>query len=150
MVKIFTCSNIGGTRERNGKISYMLKMERARGDPAELYKIEDITKATRNRASLVALIKALEHMTKPSEISIYPDTPYLQATLAALSNYKSNDFCKKDGTPLTHMNELIRLDELLSPHTIIEPETTNEYLSWMRTELARYPTAKITPEDLFD
>jgi ribonuclease HI len=75
---------------------------------------------TNNRMELMAVIKALEALTKPSSIILYSDSKYvLQGVTEWLANWKRRNWQTAAKTPVKNADLWRRLDAAATPHQIV-------------------------------
>lgn len=99
--------------------------------------LEDIT---RNRLELVALDKALSHMTKPSRITVYTSSDFITGAFAQdwPEKWQQNDF-KKKGKPIKHADLWKSIMEQMEQHDItFMKATTTPYMKVQASELKNF------------
>ncbi len=76
-------------------------------------------KTTNNRMELLGVITALEHLTKPCDITVYTDSQYVVNAFNKgwLEGWKKKGW-KRSGGPLLNIDLWQRLDKLAANHTI--------------------------------
>lgn len=89
--------------------------------------LEDYTK---NEAELAAVIKALEHLRKPSELRIYT-TPFMASTINGwLKKWEASGWKTMSGNDISENYK--RLAELLKPHTYTAVTEISTYSQWLQ------------------
>lgn len=92
----------GNFREGDGKYSIVLELETAKGIVTrEHYK--GYRSTSKNRLAILACIEALEHITKPCEVNIFLNSPYMETSSRwlnewvkeGLENRKNGDLWEK-------------------------------------------------------
>ena len=77
------------------------------------------TDTTNNRMELMAAIKALEAITRPSNITVYTDSQYVQKGMRDwLAGWKANGWQTKAKTPVLNQDLWQRLDAAATDHSI--------------------------------
>ena len=136
-VNIYTQTSFRRPRKGSGWVGYVLEMQTSAG-PATLSKFEQLEDTTRHQAELLAVCKALERMTKPSEIKILTDSLYVASGLNSwVEQWQQNNWNNSRGEPVAYREEWERLLELVKPHKITVENAEHEYSGWFRTELSR-------------
>lgn len=142
-VNIYVQTSFRRPRKENGWVGYVLEMQTAAG-PATLSKFEQLEDATRHQAELLSVCKALERMTKPSEITIYTDSLYVTSGLDSwVEKWQQNNWQNSRGDSVAYRPEWERLLELAKPHKITVKNAEHEYRGWLKSELAR--RAEVAP-----
>ena len=136
-VNIYTQTSFRRPRKGNGWIGYVLEMQTSAG-PATLSHFVQLEEVTRHQAELLSVIKAMERMTKPSEITIYTDSLYVTGGLNGwVEQWQQNDWNNSRGEPVAYREEWQRLLELAKPHKVTVENTEHGYKNWLATELER-------------
>ena len=87
------------------------------GTTREIYGGEPVT--TNNRMELTAVIRALEALTRPSEVDVYTDSQYVQKGISEwIHSWKRRGWRKADKKPVKNEDLWRRLDELAREHAI--------------------------------
>ncbi len=88
------------------------ELERSDGDPD----------TTNNRMELMAVIKGLEALREPCEVTLYADSSYvLQGMNSWMEGWKKKGWKRRDGkklVPVKNVELWQQLDELMQTHTI--------------------------------
>jgi ribonuclease HI len=90
---------------------------RAKGKEKELWGGEAAT--TNNRMELTAVIRALEALTRPSRVSLYTDSQYVQKGISEwIHSWKRRGWKTADKNPVKNEDLWRRLDELAALHEV--------------------------------
>ena len=90
---------------------------RAKGREKELCGGEAAT--TNNRMELTAVIRALEALTRPSRVSVYTDSQYVQKGISEwIHSWKRRGWKTADKNPVKNEDLWRRLDELAAAHEV--------------------------------
>ena len=90
---------------------------RTNGREKELYGGEPAT--TNNRMELTAVIRALEALTRPSRVSVYTDSQYVQKGISEwIHSWKRRGWKTADKNPVKNEDLWRRLDELAAQHEV--------------------------------
>jgi len=74
---------------------------------------------TNNRMELMAVIKALEALTRPSRVSLYTDSQYVQKGISEwIHSWKRKGWKTADKKPVKNEDLWRRLDELAAQHAV--------------------------------
>jgi ribonuclease HI len=88
------------------------ELERSDGDP----------QTTNNKMELTAVIRGLEALKEPCEVTLFADSSYvLQGMGSWMKGWKKNEWKRKDGNrlvPIKNVELWQRLDELMQTHRI--------------------------------
>ncbi|MBQ7863823.1 MAG: hypothetical protein IJ420_00520 [Lachnospiraceae bacterium] len=142
-VNIYVQTSFRRPRKGNGWIGYVLETQTAAG-VATLTDFKMLEDTTRHQAELLSVCKALERMTKPSEITIYTDSLYAASGFNSwVEQWQQNNWQSSRGNPVSYREEWERLLELAKPHKVTVKNEEHEYSGWLKSELAR--RAEIAP-----
>lgn len=142
-VNIYTQTSFRRPRKGDGWIGYVLEMQTGAG-PATLSHFVQLEDVTRHQAELLSVCKALERMTKPSEITIYTDSLFVFSGLNGwVEQWQQNDWNNSRGEPVAYREEWQQLLELAKPHKITVKNEEHGYREWLKSELAR--RAEVAP-----
>lgn len=89
---------------------------------------------TKNKADILILIKALNHLIMPVLLAIYANNPYILAILGK-DNKHQEMWINQKGEPISNMEEWKEVDKLLKPHTYHVCKDTHSYANWMDEQL---------------
>jgi ribonuclease HI len=90
---------------------------RTKGKEKELWGGE--AAITNNRMELTAVIRALEALTRPSRVSLYTDSQYVQKGISEwIHSWKRRGWKTADKKPVKNEDLWRRLDELAAPHEV--------------------------------
>jgi ribonuclease HI len=90
---------------------------RTKGKEKELWGGEAAT--TNNRMELTAVIRALEALTRPSRVSLYTDSRYVQKGISEwIHSWKRRGWKTADKNPVKNEDLWRRLDELAAGHEV--------------------------------
>ena len=74
---------------------------------------------TNNRMELTAVIRALEALTRPSRVSVYTDSQYVQKGISEwIHSWKRRGWKTADKNPVKNEDLWRRLDELAAAHEV--------------------------------
>ena len=142
-VNIYVQTSFRRPRKGNGWCGYVLEVETGAG-PATLSNFVYLEDVTRHQAELLSVCKAMERMTKPSEITIYTDSLYVASGLNGwVEQWQQNNWQSSRGNPVAYREEWEQLLELVKPHNVTVKNEEHEYSGWLKSELAR--RAEIAP-----
>jgi ribonuclease HI len=83
----------------------------------ELYGSESAT--TSNRMEMMAAIRGLEHLKRPSVVHVHTDSQYLRSGITAwMSIWKINGWRTRRKEPVKNADLWMRLDEAIQPHQV--------------------------------
>jgi ribonuclease HI len=84
----------------------------------ELYGGES-ERTTNNRMELMAPIRALETLTRPSTVNVYTDSTYVRNGVTSwLPRWKGNGWRTSNREPVKNADLWRRLDEAMAPHQV--------------------------------
>lgn len=142
-VNIYVQTSFRRPRKGNGWIGYVLETQTAAGT-ATLTDFKLLEDTTRHQAELLSVCKALERMTKPSEITIFTDSLYVASGLNSwMEQWQANNWTNSRGDPVAYREEWERLLELAKPHKVTVKNEEHNYKNWLTSELAR--RAEVAP-----
>ncbi len=74
---------------------------------------------TNNRMELMAVIKALEALTRPSRVSVYTDSRYVQKGISAwIHDWKRRDWRTADKKPVKNADLWRELEQMAAKHQV--------------------------------
>lgn len=142
-VNIYVQTSFRRPRKGNGWIGYVLEMQTNVG-AATLSNFKYLEDVTRHQAELLSVSKALERMTKSSEIVLYTDSLYVAGGLNGwVEQWQQNNWQSSRGNPVAYKEEWQQLLELAKPHEITVKNAEHGYSGWLTRELAH--RAEIAP-----
>lgn len=89
---------------------------------------------TKNKADILILIKALERIKMPVSLVIYTNNPYILTCLEKRKKQQEN-WKNQKGESITNIEEWMKVDNLLKPHTYNAVQGSHSYLNWMDEQL---------------
>jgi ribonuclease HI len=114
VVDIYTdgaCSGNPGPGGWGALLRYGTREKELRGGEA--------TATTNNRMELMAAIRALESLTRPSAVRLHTDSTYVRDGITKwLPRWKSNGWRTRSKEPVKNSDLWRRLDEALIPHQV--------------------------------
>ena len=140
-IEVYTRTDIRSPREKPGHIWYLIAMQTARGD-ATAQGREEVT-ATRNRAELTALIKAMQRMIRPCEVHVYTDSSYLASGWESgwIEKWEMDNWMTAKGTPVKNVKEWKELRRLTEIHLMVfHTGEKGRFGNWMDFEEKRMET----------
>lgn len=135
-VNIYVESNIKGAKAKNGIGMYILEAEI---DGQVYTKTEKITMSdvSRNALELLVLKKALQRMTKSSEIRIFTCNDTIYGTFQNGWNlvWADTGWTNKKGDKVKNWEQWKDITELLENHTFEITRESHSYRTWMQNNL---------------
>lgn len=136
-VDIYIDTSIKGPRRTDGWWTYIIAFETEQGtaDAGDTGKDENTTE---NRATLIALEKALKRLNKPCRLNIHLECEYVAKALTNgwLEQWKSNGWKTTKNKPVSDSEKWRSIQDFLNVHdfevVLKEPHT---YREWMKTKL---------------
>lgn len=118
-VEIFTDGAARGNPDGPGGYGAIVKYVDSKGTEHIREYSQGYKKTTNNRMELMAVIAALEHLTKPCDATIHSDSQYVCNAFNKgwLESWKSKNW-KRSGGPLLNVDLWKRLDELALIHNL--------------------------------
>ena len=105
--------------------------------------VEEI-EGTANEAALLAIIKALEHITMPCDMEIYTESRFIASAFGWLPGWKGNDWKTAKGKDVAHKDEWQQLANLIEGRKVtIHCQEDNSFRKWQRFELERIKDEKM-------
>ena len=136
-VDIYVQTNIRGVRKSSGAFLWLIETQSAKG-PATLNGKKSVLNVTGRIAELMALICALERLTKPCEIMLHANNQNLAKTIDQgwFSTWVESGFIDCKGEEVKDADKWRHFHELLKIHTLIGiTSERHTYSSWMAMEL---------------
>lgn len=130
-MKIYLMTNAKRLAEEEIKGIYILSAETAKGE-ATVSKKEHFM-ATKNAAELKLLIMAIERITKPCEVEIYTESPYLATGFQYLKPWERNEWKTQKGEPIKNSEQWKKVAEFAKVHRCtIFLQCHHPYKEWMK------------------
>ncbi|MBR3770717.1 MAG: hypothetical protein IKL07_00455 [Clostridium sp.] len=121
---------IGNFKAGDGKFSVVLELNKD-GRPRTREHYRGYRGTTKNRLAILSCIEALNHITKPCEITIFIDSPYMQTSSRWLESWIKEGLEGRKNADLW-----AKYYKLSSQHLItIENKKVNDYSPAMRMQL---------------
>ena len=99
--------------------------------------LEDL-EGTANEVELLALIKAMEHLTADCDIELYTESRFISSGIDWLAGWKEKGWKTAKGQDIAHKPEWQQLDELLSGREIlVHCKEDHSFRKWQQFELER-------------
>lgn len=118
-VNVYIATDKSGVKSQHRAYASIVEFITRSGEPLtrEAYGVE---KATGNRIMLVALITALCILTKPCEVTVYMDCPYVTETIRKGRVYEwlSNGWKTIRGEPIANREEWEKIVRLIERHEL--------------------------------
>lgn len=136
-VDIYVQTNIRGVRKSSGAFLWLIEAKSAKGPDTRDGK-KSVLNVTGRIAELMALICALERLTKPCEIMLHVNNPNLAKTIDQgwFSAWVESGFIDCKGEEIKDADKWRHFHELLKIHTLIGiTSERHTYSSWMAMEL---------------
>ena len=135
-VNVYTITDAKSPKVHDAKVIYALEVQTSKG-PADVTREEKI-EATANEAALLAVVKALGHITMPCELHIYTESRWVASGFGWLEGWKKNDWKTRKGKDVAHKKTWQQLDELLQGHEVhIHCQEQHSFRKWMKMEVER-------------
>lgn len=136
MVNIYIQTDAKSPKRQSAHAIFTLSVMTPKG-PADATWIEDL-EGTANEVELLALIKAMEHLTADCDIELYTESQFIASGIDWLAGWKKKDWKTAKGKDIAHKDEWMRLDELLSGREIlVHCKEDHSFRKWQRFELER-------------
>lgn len=133
-MKIYLMTNAKRLTEEEVKGIYVLSAETAKGE-ATISKEEQF-RATKNAAELKLLIMAIERITKPCEVEIYTESPYLAIGFQYLKQWERNEWKTQKGETIKNNKQWQQVAEFAKVHRCtIFLQCHHPYKEWMKDTL---------------
>lgn len=128
IVNIYTQTTAKPPIKKKTGYAYVLETQGKSG-PVTLTNQGVLKDTAKNLAELAAVVKALRHLRKPSELKIYT-SPYMASVLNGwLKEWESRGWKNKSGKAVPE--EYKELAELLKPHKYEALSESNSYTGWL-------------------
>ena len=141
-VKIYTMTDAKSAKRQDATVIFTLETETSKG-PADRPWAEEID-GTANEAALLAIIKALEHITMPCDLEIYTESRFVASAFGWLQGWKDNDWKTAKGKDVAHKDEWQQLTSLIEGRKVtIHCQEDNSFRKWQKFELERMKDEKM-------
>lgn len=136
MVNIYIQTDTKSPKRQSAHAIFTISTMTSKG-PADATWIEDL-EGTANEVELLALIKAMEHLTADCDIELYTESQFIASGIDWLAGWKEKDWKTAKGKDIAHKDEWMRLDELLSEREIlVHCKEDHSFRKWQQFELER-------------
>lgn len=117
--------NFSGDGKAIAKIEYQSK----KGNTHIKYIGESVIEGTRNKLELKICVAALRALKKKCSVNIFTDSGYIKSTLKNnwLTDWKKNDWKRKNGTSIANVKEWKLLSILLEMHEVSIKDYNKKY-----------------------
>lgn len=145
-INIYLEVSISGVKAKKGWYGYVVDWVDDNGEskapdrnPTEFISVDNPTK---NQLVLMAMINALQRMTRGSEITVYTDSLYLSGNFENnMKAWKRAEWKKSNGEPVKNADLWTVLERLAQPHLItFSKDYSHSYKNWMVAELEKRRT----------
>jgi len=135
-VNIYTITSAKSPKRQSARIIYTLETQTSKG-PADVTR-EERVEATANEAALLAVVKALGHITMPCELHIYTESRWVASGFGWLDGWKENDWKTRKGKDVAYKETWQQLDALLTGKKItVHCKEEHSFRKWMLAEVSR-------------
>lgn len=136
MVNIYIQTDAKSPKRQSAHAIFTISTMTSKG-PADATWIEDL-EGTANEVELLALIKAMEHLTADCDIELYTESQFIASGIDWLAGWRERDWKTAKGKDIAHKDEWMRLDELLSGREIlVHCKEDHSFRKWQQFELER-------------
>lgn len=134
MVNIYIQTDAKSPKRQSAHAIFTISTMTSKG-PADATRIEDI-EGTANEVELLALIKAMEHLTKDCSIELYTESRFVASGIGWIPGWKQKGWKTAKGQDVAHREEWERLDELLEGKEInVHLKEDNSFRKWQQFQL---------------
>lgn len=134
MVNIYIQTDAKSPKRQSAHAIFTISTMTSKG-PADATRIEDI-EGTANEVELLALIKAMEHLTKDCSIELYTESRFVASGIGWIPGWKQKGWKTAKGQDVAHHEEWERLDELLEGKEInVHLKEDNSFRKWQQFQL---------------
>lgn len=135
-VNIYTITSAKSPKRQSARIIYTLETQTSKG-PADVTR-EERVEATANEAALLAIVRALEHITMPCELHIYTESRWVASGFGWMAGWKEKDWKTKKGKDVAHKEAWQQLDALLTGKKFtVHCKEEHSFRKWMLVEVSR-------------
>lgn len=136
MVNIYIQTDAKSPKRQSAHAIFTISTMTSKG-PADATWTEDL-EGTANEVELLALIKAMEHLTADCDIELYTESQFIASGIDWLAGWRERDWKTAKGKDIAHKEEWMRLDELLSGREIlVHCKEDHSFRKWQQFELER-------------
>ena len=136
MVNIYIQTDAKSLKRQSAHAIYTISTMTSKG-PADATWTEDL-EGTANEVELLALIRAMEHLTADCDIELYTESQFIASGIDWLAGWKEKNWKTAKGKDIAHKDEWMRLDELLSGREILAHcKEDHSFRKWQQFELER-------------
>lgn len=134
MVNIYIQTDAKSPKRQSAHAIFTISTMTSKG-PADATWTEDL-EGTANEVELLALIKAMEHLTADCDIELYTESQFIASGIDWLAGWRERDWKTAKGKDIAHKDEWMRLDELLSGREIlIHCKEDHSFKKWQQFQL---------------
>lgn len=137
-VNIYVEQTIKGLKRENGWYGYFIEFHSSNGPVIrDGYDLENNT--TAHEIELLAILYALQRITKPCVITIHSGHGYFKTAFMChwLEKWKENDWKNAKGKPVEHQVIWKAIDKELSKHSIIIGNPKHKYQELIKQGIKR-------------
>lgn len=136
MVNIYIQTDAKSPKRQSAHAIFTISTMTSKG-PADATWTEDL-EGTANEVELLALIKAMEHLTADCDIELYTESQFIASGIDWLAGWKEKNWKTAKGKDIAHKDEWMRLDELLLGREILAHcKEDHSFRKWQQFELER-------------
>lgn len=134
MVNIYIQTDAKSPKRQSAHAIFTISTMTSKG-PADATWIEDL-EGTANEVELLALIKAMEHLTADCDIELYTESRFISSGIDWLAGWKEKGWKTAKGQDIAHKQEWQQLDELLSGREIlVHCKEDHSFRKWQQFQL---------------
>lgn len=134
-VNIYTRTDAKCPKRQEAHAIFTIETMTSKG-PADKTWLESV-EGTANEAELLAVIKALKHLTADCEIELYTESQFVASGIGWMPGWKEKGWKTAKGQDIAHMEEWQQLDELLTGSITVHCKEEHSYRKWQQFELER-------------
>lgn len=138
-ITIFIETSIHGPAIRSGSAMYMIEYIKQNGDPETRQGIITKESATENQLAMMAMIEALQRLTKPCEIRISTECEHILNVMRNcwLPQWKKNNWRNAKGKEIKNVELWQQISDQLDKHIATFSKDHNSYASIMQQEMEK-------------
>ena len=134
MVNIYIQTDAKSPKRQSAHAIFTISTMTSKG-PADATWTEDL-EGTANEVELLALIKAMEHLTADCDIELYTESQFVASGIDWLAGWKEKGWKTAKGQDIAHKQEWQQLDELLSGREIlVRCKEDHSFRKWQQFQL---------------